>query len=187
MPQAVPVLIALGVIEFSYFWNDLLGPLIYTQRPPGSRCRSASGPNGGRARRPLSVLHGARGPDGGAAVRDLPHRAETLPAGVPLLGAGGEMSGQPRANDGGATSLAATGGTTTGAAGTASQVMLLTRAWPASEARPGFDDWQRTRHIPEIVSSGLLQGASYWVAPEANSGSCPVGPSGAAYGVLLRR
>jgi multiple sugar transport system permease protein len=30
VPQAVPVLIALGVIEFSYFWNDLLGPLIYT-------------------------------------------------------------------------------------------------------------------------------------------------------------
>ena len=83
------------------------------------------------------------------------------------------MSGQPRANDGGATSLAATRGTTTGAAGTASQVMLLTRAWPASEARSGFDDWQRTRHIPEIVSSGLLQGASYWVAPEANSGVAP--------------
>jgi ABC-type glycerol-3-phosphate transport system permease component len=31
VPQAVPVLIALGLIEFSYFWNDLLGPLIYTQ------------------------------------------------------------------------------------------------------------------------------------------------------------
>jgi multiple sugar transport system permease protein len=31
LPQAVPVLVALGMIEFSYFWNDLLGPLIYTQ------------------------------------------------------------------------------------------------------------------------------------------------------------
>lgn len=31
MPQAVPVLVALGLIEFAYFWNDLLGPLIYTQ------------------------------------------------------------------------------------------------------------------------------------------------------------
>jgi multiple sugar transport system permease protein len=31
IPQATPVLVALGIIEFSYFWNDLLGPLIYTQ------------------------------------------------------------------------------------------------------------------------------------------------------------
>jgi multiple sugar transport system permease protein len=31
IPHAVPVLVALGVIEFTYFWNDLLGPLIYTQ------------------------------------------------------------------------------------------------------------------------------------------------------------
>ena len=43
-------------------------------------------------------------------------------------------------------------------------------ARPGSEARSGFDDWQRTRHIPEIVSSGLLLGASYWIAAEANSG-----------------
>ena len=33
IPQAVPVLVALGMIEFAYFWNDLLGPLIYTLTP----------------------------------------------------------------------------------------------------------------------------------------------------------
>jgi multiple sugar transport system permease protein len=31
IPQALPVLAALTIIEGSYFWNDLLGPLIYTQ------------------------------------------------------------------------------------------------------------------------------------------------------------
>jgi len=31
IPQAIPVLVALGIVEFTYFWNDLLGPLIYTQ------------------------------------------------------------------------------------------------------------------------------------------------------------
>jgi multiple sugar transport system permease protein len=31
IPQAVPVLVALGILEASYFWNDLLGPLIYTE------------------------------------------------------------------------------------------------------------------------------------------------------------
>jgi multiple sugar transport system permease protein len=30
MPQATPVLVALGILQFVYFWNDLLGPLIYT-------------------------------------------------------------------------------------------------------------------------------------------------------------
>ena len=33
-PAGCPVLVALGLIEFSYFWNDLLGPLIYNLRPP---------------------------------------------------------------------------------------------------------------------------------------------------------
>ena len=31
MPQATPVLVALGILQFVYFWNDLLGPLIYVQ------------------------------------------------------------------------------------------------------------------------------------------------------------
>lgn len=31
MPQAVPVLVALGMLHFSYFWNDLLGPLVFCQ------------------------------------------------------------------------------------------------------------------------------------------------------------
>ena len=31
IPQATPVLVALGILEFAYFWNDLLGPLIYTE------------------------------------------------------------------------------------------------------------------------------------------------------------
>ena len=31
MPQATPVLVALGMLQFVYFWNDLLGPLIYAQ------------------------------------------------------------------------------------------------------------------------------------------------------------
>ena len=31
IPQAAPVLVALGILEGAYFWNDLLGPLIYTQ------------------------------------------------------------------------------------------------------------------------------------------------------------
>lgn len=31
VPQAIPVLVSLGILEFVYFWNDLLGPLIYTQ------------------------------------------------------------------------------------------------------------------------------------------------------------
>lgn len=31
MPQATPILVALGMLEFVYFWNDLLGPLIYVQ------------------------------------------------------------------------------------------------------------------------------------------------------------
>lgn len=30
IPQATPVLVALGILEGAYFWNDLLGPLIYT-------------------------------------------------------------------------------------------------------------------------------------------------------------
>jgi len=32
MPQALPVLVALGMLHFAYFWNDLLGPLIYAQK-----------------------------------------------------------------------------------------------------------------------------------------------------------
>jgi len=32
IPQATPVLVALGILEGAYFWNDLLGPLIYTER-----------------------------------------------------------------------------------------------------------------------------------------------------------
>ncbi len=31
VPQAMPVLVALGILELAYFWNDLLGPLIYTE------------------------------------------------------------------------------------------------------------------------------------------------------------
>ena len=31
IPQATPVLVALGILELAYFWNDLLGPLIYTE------------------------------------------------------------------------------------------------------------------------------------------------------------
>ena len=31
MPQATPVLVALGLLHFTYFWNDLLGPLVYCQ------------------------------------------------------------------------------------------------------------------------------------------------------------
>ena len=31
MPQAVPVLVALGMLHFAYFWNDLLGPLVFCQ------------------------------------------------------------------------------------------------------------------------------------------------------------
>ena len=31
MPQATPVLVALGMLHFAFFWNDLLGPLIYAQ------------------------------------------------------------------------------------------------------------------------------------------------------------
>lgn len=31
VPQAVPVLVALGMLHFAYFWNDLLGPIIYCQ------------------------------------------------------------------------------------------------------------------------------------------------------------
>ena len=31
MPQATPILVALGMLEFVFFWNDLLGPLIYVQ------------------------------------------------------------------------------------------------------------------------------------------------------------
>jgi multiple sugar transport system permease protein len=31
IPQATPVLVALGMLEASYFWSDLLGPLIYTE------------------------------------------------------------------------------------------------------------------------------------------------------------
>lgn len=31
IPQAAPVLVALGILEGAFFWNDLLGPLIYTQ------------------------------------------------------------------------------------------------------------------------------------------------------------
>ena len=31
VPQATPVLVALGILELAYFWNDLLGPLIYVQ------------------------------------------------------------------------------------------------------------------------------------------------------------
>jgi multiple sugar transport system permease protein len=29
IPQSTPILVALGILEGSYFWNDLLGPLIY--------------------------------------------------------------------------------------------------------------------------------------------------------------
>jgi hypothetical protein len=43
-------------------------------------------------------------------------------------------------------------------------VMLLTRAWPHSDAAAGFDQWQRARHIPEIVSSGQLTYAQYFTA-----------------------
>lgn len=31
MPQAIPVLVALGMLHFAYFWNDLLGPLVFCQ------------------------------------------------------------------------------------------------------------------------------------------------------------
>ena len=31
IPQSVPVLVALGTLHVAYFWNDLLGPLIYLQ------------------------------------------------------------------------------------------------------------------------------------------------------------
>lgn len=31
VPQAVPVLVALGMLHFTYFWNDLLGPLVFCQ------------------------------------------------------------------------------------------------------------------------------------------------------------
>jgi multiple sugar transport system permease protein len=31
VPQSVPVLVALGMLHFAYFWNDLLGPIIYCQ------------------------------------------------------------------------------------------------------------------------------------------------------------
>ncbi len=31
MPQAIPVVVALGMLQFAFFWNDLLGPLIYAQ------------------------------------------------------------------------------------------------------------------------------------------------------------
>lgn len=31
MPQAIPVLVALGLLHFTYFWNDLLGPLVFCQ------------------------------------------------------------------------------------------------------------------------------------------------------------
>jgi len=31
LPQSVPVLVALGTLHVAYFWNDLLGPLIYCQ------------------------------------------------------------------------------------------------------------------------------------------------------------
>ena len=31
MPQSVPVLVALGMLHFAYFWNDLLGPLVFCQ------------------------------------------------------------------------------------------------------------------------------------------------------------
>jgi ABC-type glycerol-3-phosphate transport system permease component len=29
IPQSIPILAALAILEGSYFWNDLLGPLIY--------------------------------------------------------------------------------------------------------------------------------------------------------------
>ena len=83
------------------------------------------------------------------------------------------MSDAPGAGEGGVTSASAAGPKPTGVAHPTAEVMLLTRAWPASEARSGFDHWQRTRHIPEIVSSGWLQGASYWVAAEADDGITP--------------
>lgn len=57
--------------------------------------------------------------------------------------------------------------------GQSGRVMLLTRACPSASARAGFDEWQRTRHIPEILSSGLLEGASYWLAAEADSAIKP--------------
>lgn len=31
VPQAVPVMVSLGMLHFAYFWNDLLGPIIYCQ------------------------------------------------------------------------------------------------------------------------------------------------------------
>ena len=76
------------------------------------------------------------------------------------------MSDGPGAKEG-RPSPATRRNTTVRAGGTA-RVMLLTRAWPAPEARSDFDHWQRTRHIPEILSADLLQGASYWIAAEPN-------------------
>jgi len=31
VPQSIPILVALGMLHFAYFWNDLLGPIIYCQ------------------------------------------------------------------------------------------------------------------------------------------------------------
>jgi multiple sugar transport system permease protein len=31
VPQAIPVMVSLGMLHFAYFWNDLLGPIIYCQ------------------------------------------------------------------------------------------------------------------------------------------------------------
>jgi hypothetical protein len=41
-PAATPVLVALGILELAYFWNDLLGPRSTPRRTRRCRSRSAS-------------------------------------------------------------------------------------------------------------------------------------------------
>jgi hypothetical protein len=47
-----------------------------------------------------------------------------------------------------------------------SQAMVLTRAWPVVTAALDFDRWQAAKHVPDLVGSGLIDEARYYVALE---------------------
>jgi hypothetical protein len=45
--------------------------------------------------------------------------------------------------------------------------VLFTRAWPKGEIVEGFDEWQRTKHIPELVlAPGVVSAAYYRLVTE---------------------
>jgi hypothetical protein len=46
--------------------------------------------------------------------------------------------------------------------GSARLPLLHTRAWPRREVEEGFDEWQRTRHLPELMAAPGVVSAWYY-------------------------